>query len=115
MNSAPGGDLFEYVLERMRPENPRPITNQEARIFFKQILDAVSSMHAINAIHRDLKPNNILFNDKDHTEVKLCDFGISRFLNAFGDASTICGTPGFVGLLTTTSLHLSFSFIFCFI
>uniref|UniRef100_A0A914CXV3 mitogen-activated protein kinase kinase n=1 Tax=Acrobeloides nanus TaxID=290746 RepID=A0A914CXV3_9BILA len=54
-----------------------------------EILAALSYCKAKNIIHRDVKPKNILLNRKG--EVKLCDFGESRFL-IDSLASTFVGT-----------------------
>jgi len=43
-------------------------------------------------IHRDLKPHNLLVDET--WRVKVCDFGLSRFLEAKRDM-TACGTPAY--------------------
>jgi Protein kinase domain len=46
-------------------------------------------------VHRDLKPENLLLKSKDDdTNVKLADFGISRFFDDTARCATVCGTPG---------------------
>lgn len=46
------------------------------QFIFKQIVSGVKYMHDRKIYHRDLKPQNILINDKK--EIKIADFGLSR-------------------------------------
>jgi len=55
----------------------RRIDEEEAKIKFKQITEAVNYCHANEVLHRDIKLDNILIND---CVLKLCDFGISRYM-----------------------------------
>jgi len=52
---------------------------EEIRSFMKQILLGVQKCHKHRVLHRDLKPQNLLINEK--RELKLGDFGLAR---AFG-------------------------------
>lgn len=58
--------------------------------------EALAFLHASDVIHRDVKSNNILLDDKFH--VKVADFGLSRlFPNQMTHVSTAPqGTPGYV-------------------
>lgn len=49
---------------------------EEALAIFKQILKGVQYIHSQGLIHRDLKPQNILFDSKG-SRVKLGDFGLA--------------------------------------
>ena len=51
-------------------------------------------MHDKKVLHRDVKPANVLINDKG--EVKLCDFGMSRFAIREDRYETVLGTEGFI-------------------
>ncbi len=42
-----------------------------------QLASAVAHLHGAGVVHRDLKPDNVLLTAQN--EVKLCDFGLSRF------------------------------------
>lgn len=46
-------------------------------MIFLKILEGVKFLHNKNICHGDIKPHNILFNDR---EVKLTDFGTSKFI-----------------------------------
>jgi serine/threonine protein kinase len=53
------------------------LTETEAKMIFKQLIDALTYIHARGLAHRDLKPENILIDD--HDKIKLIDFGLSNF------------------------------------
>jgi len=47
-----------------------------------QVCAALTSAHALNVVHRDIKPHNVLINDQG--VAKVLDFGIARMQNAQG-------------------------------
>lgn len=59
-----------------------PFSEQKAKKYFLQILDAIGFAHSMGIVHRDLKPSNILIDVNDN--VKILDFGIAKVL---GDRS----------------------------
>jgi MAP/microtubule affinity-regulating kinase len=59
------------------------ILENEARIFFLQIADAIQYCHHQKLIHRDLKLENILLADKDGRKIKIVDFGIAGLASNF--------------------------------
>jgi mitogen-activated protein kinase 15 len=65
-------DLFSVIKESLLKE-------PHIRFITAQFAQALQFLHASEIIHRDLKPANILINSD--CKIKLCDFGLSRFLS----------------------------------
>ena len=73
----------------------KSLTEEEARYFMIQIIDAVSFMHDANVIHRDLKLGNLFLNK--HLNIKVGDFGLATRLESSDEKrKTICGTPNYI-------------------
>jgi len=84
MELVSGGDLFDYIVEHVRLEEP------EAQQIFKQIIAGVAHCHDHNVVHRDLKPENILL-DED-MNVRIIDFGLSAKICADSLLTESCGS-----------------------
>lgn len=56
---------------------------------------ALAYCHQCNILHKDVKPSNLFFRDKEHTELVLGDFGISSIIDHDGKAhkTTQARTP----------------------
>ncbi|CAD8097302.1 unnamed protein product [Paramecium sonneborni] len=64
-------------------------------IIMKQLLNAVRDIHSQNIMHRDIKPTNIVFQNKDSLEgLKLIDFHLAVPITPKINYK-ICGTPGY--------------------
>lgn len=88
---APGGEL-QMVLDK----DEVPEERQVARLM-KQILDGIAFLHSLNVAHLDIKPQNlVLTGEFPECDVKLCDFGISRYISHGADIREILGTPDYV-------------------
>ncbi|MBP0015987.1 MAG: serine/threonine-protein kinase PknK [Cyanobacteria bacterium SBLK] len=63
------------------------------------IADCLGQIHRANIIHKDINPNNILFN-RETQQVKIIDFGIStrrsREIAGFDNLNILEGTPAYV-------------------
>lgn len=81
-----GGTLRNYI-----ETHKKKITEKNAKKIIYYLLQAVDYLHKSNIIHRDIKLDNIMFNDpKDLSSLKLIDFGLSaQFENYNGE---FCGT-----------------------
>ncbi|KAK7285875.1 hypothetical protein RJT34_20659 [Clitoria ternatea] len=60
----------------------------------RQLLEAVAHCHRVGVAHRDIKPDNVLFDWENH--VKLSDFGSAEWLGEGGSMSGVVGTPCYV-------------------
>ena len=56
---------------------------------------ALAYCHGCNILHKDVKPSNLFFRDKEHTELVLGDFGISSIIEQDGKShkTTQARTP----------------------
>jgi len=92
------GAALDAHVERRRP----PF--RETLELFARICDGVHAAHLRGAIHRDLKPGNILVDE--HGEPKLLDFGLAKLVGAPGEvtaAAAMTMTGQFVGSLPWAS------------
>ncbi|KII73101.1 SNF-related serine/threonine-protein kinase [Thelohanellus kitauei] len=67
-------NLDQYIKKHCKDD---PISEDTARIYFGQIVSAVSYFHRFRIVHRDLKPENILLCNQ-YKLCKIADFGLSR-------------------------------------
>lgn len=69
-------------------------TEEGVERVISQLVDVLDVLHRNNIVHRDVKPENIMVNNKGL--VKLIDFNISRICNSTNEKDTrILGTNGF--------------------
>jgi serine/threonine protein kinase len=75
--------VFEYMkftLYDIVTKAAGNFTLEQTTVLAYNLLCAVKFLHSCNIIHRDLKLENILVTS--HMEVKICDFGLARSLEA---------------------------------
>jgi serine/threonine protein kinase len=66
---------------------------------FRQVVGAVGVLHTVDAIHRDLKPGNVLVEERaDGPLATLIDLGVAKspYLEGITLQGTMLGTPGFL-------------------
>lgn len=83
-----GGDLLTYVRKRRR------LRENLAKYLFLQIIDGLRYMHSKGILHRDVKLDNLLLDETG--KVKICDFGVSRFVSPGQLMTEQCGTPAYI-------------------
>ena len=97
MEYAEGGSLTGYVAERWQHAQHAGLflTEDEARYFFRQFIEAVEYCHGHCVAHRDLKLDNTLLDAREPPTLKLCDFGFAKTWARGEDANmfTHIGTP----------------------
>jgi len=106
LEHAAGGTLAACLDFRHLKNWPLPAC--VAARWIKQIAAAVSYMHSMHVLHRDLSANNVLLtvppseaDDANHGSVKVSDFGLSKAStndsrSSFGHVGiTMCGTPNY--------------------
>ncbi|HEU5264830.1 MAG TPA: serine/threonine-protein kinase, partial [Gaiellaceae bacterium] len=83
---------YEYVPGRTFREALRTgsLSDPDAVEVAAQVLDALAHAHRAGIVHRDVKPSNILLEDRNEIAVRLLDFGLAQFdgadtLTAVGD------------------------------
>lgn len=85
-----GSNLYQYI--RKLPGSR--LEEKDAKVIFKQIVEAVNYLHDNHVVHRDLKLENILL-DRESDQIKIIDFGFSTKVKAVYTTRlpANCGTP----------------------
>jgi len=68
MEFVPGGDMMTHLIKY------DTFTEDQTRFFIAETILAIDSIHKLNYIHRDIKPDNLLLDKRGH--IKLSDFGL---------------------------------------
>ncbi|XP_068085180.1 PAS domain-containing serine/threonine-protein kinase [Anabrus simplex] len=79
-----GMDLFEFI-------DRKPYLDEALNSYiFRQIVSAVEYLHSLQILHRDIKDENVIINERFHA--KLIDFGSATFMSEGRLFSTFYGT-----------------------
>jgi serine/threonine protein kinase len=101
MEFAPGGDLFSLM------KRNKNISLIDKQIYLAEIGLALSHIHSLGFVYRDVKPENVLISSDGH--VKLGDFGLSEYIGKEGYSKGIVGTPEYIAPEVLEGLKYDFS------
>lgn len=79
MELCAGGELFHRIEKQGR------LSEHEAHIIFKQLMEVITYCHDKGIVHRDLKPENILLVSRSSSSLKLADFGLATYISHGND------------------------------
>ena len=65
-----GGDLMTLLMDK------DVLSEEMSRFYIAETILAIESVHNLNYIHRDLKPDNLIMSRDGH--IKLSDFGLCK-------------------------------------
>ncbi|NXU51278.1 KKCC1 kinase, partial [Turnix velox] len=92
----------------MEVPSDHPFSEEQARLYFRDIVLGIEYLHYQKIIHRDIKPSNLLLGDDGH--VKIADFGVSnQFEGNDAQLSSTAGTPAFMAPEAISDTGKSFS------
>jgi eukaryotic-like serine/threonine-protein kinase len=91
--------VMEYLGEGTLAERARGgVDHAEALEWLEQAAAALDAAHAQGVVHRDVKPPNLLFDNRG--ELQVADFGIARVIDdtsgGMTAAGTVLGTAGYL-------------------
>lgn len=92
-----GGELFDRIIEKTKSAEGH-YSEADAATIIKSCLNAIEYCHTVhNICHRDLKPENFLFQTPaPDAQLKIIDFGLSRYDDEVEHMSTKVGTPYYI-------------------
>uniref|UniRef100_A0A670K9Q2 calcium/calmodulin-dependent protein kinase n=1 Tax=Podarcis muralis TaxID=64176 RepID=A0A670K9Q2_PODMU len=102
--------VFELVKKGpvMEVPNLKPLTEDQARFYFQDLIKGIEYLHYQKIIHRDIKPSNLLVGEDGH--IKIADFGVSNeFKGADALLTNTVGTPAFMAPETLSETRKIFS------
>ncbi|KAE8126173.1 hypothetical protein FH972_020916 [Carpinus fangiana] len=91
MELCEGGELFQRIVRKGH------YSEKEAAKLMKTVVEVVDACHSLGVMHRDLKPDNFLFDsDEEGATLKATNFGLSVFYKPGQIFSDVVGSPCYV-------------------
>ena len=70
MEYCPGGDFMSLLILK------DTLSEKDSKFYMAELILSIESIHKLDCIHRDIKPDNILIDKNGH--IKLSDFGLAK-------------------------------------
>ena len=70
------------------------MTENEAAVVYEKILKALLHCHSQNILHRDIKPDNLVYDGEGN--IKIIDFGFALISAAHKAELDVAGTPYYI-------------------
>lgn len=83
-----GGELYHHLRQRTR------FSEKITQFYGAQILLGLMYLHSLDIMYRDMKPENILLDEKGNAA--LADYGISKIIREGEKTKSFVGTPDYV-------------------
>ena len=107
VDSGEGGGFLYYVMPylaggslRTRLDRERELPVEEALHILREVAEALAHAHAEGVVHRDVKPENVLFSAG---HVQVADFGIARIVSGAESGNSITET----GVVTGSPVYMA--------
>ncbi len=97
------GETPYITMEYVRGEDLKSLIRKKGKLsekqavaVAKQVCEGLAEAHELGVVHRDLKPQNIMIDERNHA--KIMDFGIARLVEAPGvtQSGMMIGTPDYM-------------------
>lgn len=95
MDYIPQPCLSDYIYPES--EDQAPLSEEEIKLIMRQLLEALRYLHSHKICHRDVKPDNVMY-DRKSARIWLIDFGVSKLWmekNVRKEMLTNTGTPDY--------------------
>ncbi len=88
MDFLEGGDLFTHIRKN------KGFSEKQSKFIVACVVLGIGHLHNQGYVYRDLKPENLLFDNKGYAYVT--DFGLAKKLQEKQKTNTFCGTSEYM-------------------
>lgn len=82
-----GGEILQRIADAI--SRGKVLTEKYAQELMHQLIGALAYIHEQNIVHKDLKPENVMYQTTDlHSDIKVIDFGLAEIFSKHDDISS---------------------------